>query len=188
MRRIAACVVACLLATCMVPGGSAAAEVESGPAAVARIMIVGDSVSQGKSGDFTWRYRLWRTLRARGKEVDFVGPRTTLADGGTAYADPNFDQDHAARWGALMTADGWWVSGYPEDVTADLVATYSPDVVIDDLGVNNLLYGASPDQVIALAAAFVADVRAVRPHATVVFGQLTQRWFDGVPTTRSWWA
>ncbi|MGW4639434.1 GDSL-type esterase/lipase family protein [Sphaerisporangium sp. NPDC004334] len=37
-------------------------------------MIVGDSISQGREGDRTWRYRLWRTLVDQGTAVRFVGP------------------------------------------------------------------------------------------------------------------
>jgi hypothetical protein len=180
-----AAVVACLstvgllVAGVLVPGP---ADADSGPA---RILLVGDSVTQGRAGDYTWRYRLWKTLQTRAKAVDFVGPRQTLADDSTHYADADFDRDHAARWGAMMISDGWWVSPFPKDDTQELVGTYAPDVVIDDLGVNNLLYGGTPEQVIALAESFVADVRAARPGATIVLGQLTQRWVSGVDAYNS---
>lgn len=40
-----------------------------------RAMIAGDSISQGREGDFTWRYRLWEWLRQSDElSVDFVGP------------------------------------------------------------------------------------------------------------------
>ena len=39
-----------------------------------RIMVVGDFISQGYAGDYTWRYRLWEWLRAGAVDVDFVGP------------------------------------------------------------------------------------------------------------------
>jgi hypothetical protein len=45
-----------------------------------RIMVVGDSISQGSAGDFTWRYRLDRHLAGAGAAVDFVGPRSDLYD------------------------------------------------------------------------------------------------------------
>ena len=70
-----------------------------------RILIVGDSITQGSAGDWTWRYRLWQHLTEHGVSVDFVGPRDDLWDnvtsqfGSQAYVDPAFDQDHAARWG-----------------------------------------------------------------------------------------
>src|SRR5690606_5359517 len=39
-----------------------------------KIMITGDSISQGSSGDYTWRYRLYKHLTANGVTPDFVGP------------------------------------------------------------------------------------------------------------------
>lgn len=58
------------------PARRPAAPVPSGP--VERIMVVGDSITQGSSGDYTWRYRLWRHLTDRGVRVDLVGPRDDL--------------------------------------------------------------------------------------------------------------
>ena len=45
-----------------------------------RILLVGDSVTQGSAGDWTWRYRLWKHFDAAGVAVDFVGPRNDLYD------------------------------------------------------------------------------------------------------------
>src|SRR5690349_18811597 len=73
-------------------------------AASTRIMVVGDSISQGSAGDWTWRYRLWKHLSARVTGLDFVGPRNDLFDnvagvqGSPAYADSSFDRDHNALW------------------------------------------------------------------------------------------
>ena len=92
-----------------------------------RILLVGDSVTQGSAGDWTWRYRLWEHLDAAGVEFDLVGPRTDLYDniagehGSAAYADGEFDRDHAARWGMQVE-----VLDVP---IADLVAEHRPDVV-----------------------------------------------------------
>src|SRR5262245_36097935 len=49
-------------------------------ATTTKVMIVGDSISQGSAGDFTWRYRLWKHLAPRVTGLDFVGPRTDLFD------------------------------------------------------------------------------------------------------------
>ena len=72
-----------------------------------RIMIVGDSISQGSAGDFTWRYRLWKHLEATAPgATTFVGDRNYLFDnitaqqGSHAYADPNFNTAHHALWAA----------------------------------------------------------------------------------------
>jgi lysophospholipase L1-like esterase len=154
----------------------------------ARVLIIGDSVTQGAVGDPTWRLHLWRLLRKRHRAVDFVGPRTgEYDDRGTAdpgdddfdddtrYPDPDFDHDHAATWGGSM--------GHREgdfDI-ADLLVTCAPDVVVNAEGYNDLTFwNLEPRQLVDLMARFVADVRAARPGAAVVLGQLVQRWAPGV--------
>lgn len=50
-----------------------------------RFMFVGDSMTIGRAGDFTWRYRMWQHLNASyGGPYAIVGPRTGLYD---AHAD-----------------------------------------------------------------------------------------------------
>jgi len=39
-----------------------------------RVMIVGDSMTCGAEGDFTWRYRIWEWFRRENVSVQFVGP------------------------------------------------------------------------------------------------------------------
>lgn len=39
-----------------------------------RVMIVGDSMTEGQQGDITWRYHMWTWFRDQGLTVDFVGP------------------------------------------------------------------------------------------------------------------
>ena len=38
------------------------------------MMVVGDSISQGGEGDWTWRYRLWEWFKVQDVVVDFIGP------------------------------------------------------------------------------------------------------------------
>src|SRR5690348_223405 len=63
----------------------------------AKIMLYGDSVTQGTAGRFTWRYRLWQGLQAAGTSFDFVGPLRSVFSllpniliNSTEYRDPNF--------------------------------------------------------------------------------------------------
>lgn len=154
---------------------------------VTRVLIIGDSVTQGAVGDRTWRYWLWKLLEERHADVDFVGPRTgEYDDRGTPdprdddfdddrhYPDPEFDQDHAATWGGGMshrTADF--------DIPT-LLADHAPDVVINAEGFNDLTFWKlAPRQLLDLMARFVADVRTARPRASIVIGQLPQRWAPG---------
>lgn len=150
---------------------------EPGPDPV-RVLLVGDSVTQGSAGDWTWRYRLWHHLVDSGTAVDFVGPRDDLLDnvtstqGSHAYADPAFDPDHAARWGMSFAA---------QDVPIGaLVEEYHPDVVVEQLGINDLAWDRrSPAEVAAFARRFVEDARAADPSVAVVLGGLPQTWVPG---------
>lgn len=145
-----------------------------------RILLVGDSVTQGSAGDWTWRYRLWQHLTDDGDDmaVDFVGPTDALAGPPRAatnedYADPAFDRDHAARWGERFSD--------MDRPIGDLVEDYHPDVVVELLGVNDLIVGVAPDDVLDEADAFVVDAQQADPDVDIVLGQLPQSWIAGAP-------
>src|SRR5262245_45869916 len=72
-RRLTGTVVATLLASALALAFTAAS---AAAAPAGRILIVGDSISQGHEGDFTWRYRFAEHLRIAGAAPDFVGPWT----------------------------------------------------------------------------------------------------------------
>ena len=181
MRRLVGVVAGLLLCSLLAVGTpstpAATATVTAGPV---RILLVGDSVTQGSAGDFTWRYRLSQHFAAQGTAVDFVGPRNDLFDnvadtfGSSAYVDPAFDRDHAARWGQSFDV---------QDVrVADLVHTYDPDVVVELLGVNDLTWGgASPQTVAQRLHAFETEAREVSPGVGLVLVRVPQTWFAGVP-------
>lgn len=145
-----------------------------------RVLLVGDSVTHGSAGDWTWRYRLWQHLTATGTAVDFVGPYDDLFDnvenhpGDHSYNDPAFDRDHAARWGMTFA--------FPVNDIGDLVSTYDPDVVVESLGVNDLTFlDQEPDAVAEDVRDFVAAARAAKPGVDVVLGRQPQTWYARVP-------
>lgn len=146
-----------------------------------RIMIVGDSVTHGADGDYTWRYFAHRSLTASGANVDFVGNRSgtyVSPDNlwGGDYADPSFDTDHASRWGLMM-----WETFNAPSATAtpigELVTDYQPDVVIELLGVNDFVWrGLSVQTMLDQSRQFVTDARAANPDVDVILGALPQTW------------
>ena len=71
-------------------------------AAPTRILLVGDSITEGNDGDTSYRCDLWNAL---GGAVDFVGTRSDSGNCGS----PGFDADHAAQ-GGITTAD--WVDDW----------------------------------------------------------------------------
>jgi lysophospholipase L1-like esterase len=135
-----------------------------------RVMIVGDSISQGSAGDFTWRYRLWKHLAPRVSGLDFVGPRTDLFDnvanlqGSQAYVDPAFDQDHNAIWGRTLAAAA--------DTIEDQTAAYTPDVMLVLLGINDLVFLTSPADTETVLRRFIANARVGQPGVKLLLGRI----------------
>lgn len=141
-----------------------------------KVMVVGDSISQGKAGDWTWRYRFVARMTAGGQSVAMVGPRTWLYNrqtgqqGDQHYVDRGFDRDHDALWGQpLFVAE--------RTIRPD-VAKARPDVLLVLLGINDLLmFDRTPAAIESSLRAFVADARVANPHIGLVLGTLlpTQR-------------
>ncbi len=136
-----------------------------------RFLFVGDSMTVGRAGDFTWRYRMWRHLEASFGEGGYaiVGPRTALHDTeadaplSTAYADPGFPPDarrHLAGWG-----QGWL---HLAPVIEETVAATRADVLLVSLGLIDLGFYTDSDQTAANARAFVAAARRANPSVGAV--------------------
>jgi lysophospholipase L1-like esterase len=179
---------AALVVGLLVPLPAGAAEAAPAAAAPAKIMVIGDSITHGSAGDYTWRYRLWQHLSGNGVAVDFVGPSTGVTDqskssGNTvvetdAYAVPGFDRDHDARWGRFLGTWRGYYTGAGDTIKAD-VQTYQPAYVVALLGVNDLFWFSTlaPSVVADKMAAFVDNARAGRSSVRLVL--------MGLPSTRS---
>ncbi|WP_327257239.1 GDSL-type esterase/lipase family protein [Streptomyces sp. NBC_01244] len=139
------------------------------------IMIVGDSISHGSSGDWTWRYRLWKHLRAQHVELDLVGPKNTLdnirtqevGDGDHTYADPEFDTDHDAQWGRPYVSE-------KEEIEAK-VAEHKPDYLLVLLGINDLVwYDADPPKFETNLREFITNARRGNARLAAAFGTVLE--------------
>ncbi|MFD8464237.1 GDSL-type esterase/lipase family protein [Streptomyces cyaneofuscatus] len=135
-----------------------------------RFLPVGDSMTIGATGDFTWRYRLWQHLEAVcPTPYEIVGPRTTLYDPeanaplSDAYADPSFPPDarrHLAGWG-----EGWL---HMAPAIADAVRAAEADVLLVSLGLIDLGFYTDAEQTAANARAFIEAARTANPHIRMV--------------------
>ena len=148
------------------------------------IMIVGDSISHGLEGDYTWRYRLHEHLKTWRVDVDFVGPYrgTNVIPGSppaaSAIAAPAFhgayrngiafDNDHLA-------VTGMQVSQFKNDVKAQ-VDRYHPDYLLVALGFNDLSWsGREPTAVVDDIAELVRNARAGRPDIRILVANVVHR-------------
>jgi hypothetical protein len=134
-----------------------------------RIMIVGDSVTEGSSGDYTWQYRLYEHLLADRVRPHMVGPygwlynNVTHAEKDYSYASPDFEHANDASWGMALSRE--------KDAIGRKVATYRPDYLLVLLGLNDLFwYGLSQPVMANNLASFIAAARAARPHIRMVLG------------------
>ena len=132
-------------------------------------MIVGDSITQGSSGDYTWQYRLYEHLRSDGVSPHMVGPygwlfnNVTNAEGDHSYADPNFEHANDATWGMTLFRE--------KDAIGAKVATYRPNYLLVLLGLNDIFwYGISQSGMAENLASFIASARTARPHIRIVLG------------------
>jgi hypothetical protein len=131
---------------------------------VTRIMLAGDSITQGFDGDFTWRYRLYQELTRQQVPFDFVGPRDEPYGGRNTYLATGWDTDHDAKGGTTLNAQ-------LANITGDMAA-YLPDVLVALYGTNDLRNGATPAQLMDRWRLYVARARAVRPDVKLVLGEV----------------
>nr|WP_206324402.1 GDSL-type esterase/lipase family protein [Streptomyces sp. HNM0574] len=126
-------------------------------------MFVGDSITIGSAGDFTWRYRLWQHLRrTRHAPFRITGPRTLLHEDSAAYADPAFPEDargHLAGWG-----EGWL---HMAPLIGDTVRAHRADTLLVALGLIDLGFYTNAEQTAANVHRFLDEARAAAPHLRV---------------------
>ncbi|MET4924017.1 GDSL-type esterase/lipase family protein [Streptomyces sp. PSRA5] len=156
-----------------------------------RFMFVGDSMTIGRAGDFTWRYRMWQHLNASyGGPYAIVGPRTGLYDAQAdadaradvrgqppvshAYGAPDFPAKawpHLAGWG-----EGWQ---HMAPVIRGAVAAHRADVLLVSLGLIDLGFYTNSDQTALYAREFIAEARAANPCVRIVL-------LPVIPNTRAY--
>ncbi|WP_017604666.1 hypothetical protein [Nocardiopsis alkaliphila] len=137
-----------------------------------RIMPLGGAATQGSDGDHTWRYHLWSHLTEQEVEFDFVGPHDDLYSleeedfGNHDYAAPDFDTDHAARWGS--TAQDL------ADEAARTAAEHEPHYLLLLAGTEDIIAGEGADHALEGIAEIVSTVRVVIGDARFVVGELPE--------------
>ena len=176
------------------PGG------ESRPGIVPiRVLVAGDSISQGIESMHTWRYRLWEWFQANNVPVAFVGPfhQTLLQrqDLSTGVPLP------AARSGDELDGHTAMDSGYalnvePEflrtgsahfaisgreisqnlDIISQQIQDYRPDYLLVELGFNDLAWAArEPNEALLFMQQFIAKARETSPELRFAVANVPQR-------------
>ncbi|OQO08034.1 hypothetical protein B0A48_06827 [Cryoendolithus antarcticus] len=151
-----------------------------------RILILGDSMTQGQEGDHTWRYRLWHWLSHQSltRPIKFVGPyagtmtpnpisplpdpNINAAGGYALDVDPEFDSRHCSGWG--------WAAWQMKGMVHDLVMKWKPDLVLCMLGFNDMGWNVS-DAAGTLESIrdIVLNARKVNPKLNFAVANVPQR-------------
>lgn len=147
---------------------------------VPRLMVVGDSISQGMEGDYTWRYRLKQHLAGAGQSVDFVGPHrgtrvvppvhngSAPYEGGYGPTNISFDSHHLSRW-------GWQAHQAKSEIRQETQA-HQPDYLLIELGFNDLAWGvSSPEGLLNDIRSMVADARSSKSDVRILVANVVHR-------------
>lgn len=103
-----------------------------------RIMPLGNSITQGSSTTYTYRYSLWKKLIDDGVQFDYVGSQTTNNEGNPSYPPyqgRSFDPENEGHW-------GWRADEIAQHLPAWLAGN-RPDIVLLHAGTNDLLQSQS---------------------------------------------
>ena len=168
----------------------------AGRQAALRVMFVGDSMSQGQQGDWTWRYRMWQWFQENNIAVQFVGPYTgtvppppasapsppalygttppsagVKSSGGYAKGvDSAFlsNSNHFAAWGRAAAVDKGLIQGVLEQTEADLMLLM--------LGFNDMgwYYSDAPGTINSIGT-LIANARAANPNLKFAVANVPQR-------------
>ncbi|OLT26797.1 GDSL family lipase [Nocardiopsis sp. CNR-923] len=164
-----------------------------------RVMIAGDSMTQGANGDWTWRYRLWNHLAPHVEGLDFVGPYTAPATRDMMFPVPTAEDaaTDAPEEPTTPSATAWpGADGDPAtveyrdpsfdqdhnalwgrtllDATGSIeeeVRAHQPDVLCVMIGVNDLLWPVETEEMEQRLRDYVEAARRGNPNLRVVIGE-----------------
>ena len=163
-----------------------------------RVMVVGDSISQGHEGDWTWRYRIWQWFRRNDIDIRFVGPYTGTVEpdkatkpqpphwrgdeavplepqtsGGYAKgADPAFvsNSNHYALWGRAAAVSKYAIQ--------EVVEKYPADLMLVMLGFNDMgWFYSDSDGTLDSIALLVDNARLANPEMKFAIANVPHRTF-----------
>jgi lysophospholipase L1-like esterase len=133
------------------------------PASAQTIMPMGDSVTaRGSDPESSYRYWLWQKLQDAGYTgVTFVGNQYGVSDGTPANTD--FDQ-HYENGGPEN--DGWSTQDGVDN--EDSAAAMTPNIVLLDLGSNDILQGIPTDTTEANLEQIIQAFAAQNPGVVIL--------------------
>ena len=128
----------------------------------ARVMPLGDSITQANTLFSSYRRPLWFKLNAKGYSVDFVGSTTINRGGSNPYQD--FDLNHEGHW-------GWHANSIYNRLSGWLSPTI-PNIVLIHLGTNDLHSGQNPSGIVSEIKQIVSLIRTFNPNVGIAIAAI----------------
>jgi hypothetical protein len=161
-------------------------------------MVVGDSISHGREGDYTWRYRIWEWLCREKIAVRFVGPyKGTVPPDEPSPPQPPPLASEPPRPGFARN-DGGYAKGVSpaflhnshhfaasgrqamqaKGLVAEQIAAFQPDFCLVQLGFNDLAWWVSgPKDTLGSIRALVDQARSAKPDLKFAIADVPHRTF-----------
>jgi len=138
-----------------------------------KILFLGDSITHGRLDRQSYRYPLWKLLALHGHSFEFVGSQTSNHDGNPVFPSLNglsFNNRHEGHYG--------WRADQILEALPSWLSSYTPDIVILQIGSNDVGAGDSVVQISSEVSMIIARLRQANPLVAIL---LT----NGTPTTGS---
>ena len=170
------CLGCVLLGICLLleTGAQAGPPVSFQPPRRWRIVPIGDSITQGNTGHWTYRYPLWKMLIDAGVDFDFVGSLNYFDNINPAippYRGVPFDFDHE---GHVFFQSGEIAGPLPGWMNGSLGSSggYTPDIALVHAGTNDALLAIAVPTTVANLTSIIASLRARNPRVHVLLAKL----------------
>ncbi|SHG77987.1 RHS repeat-associated core domain-containing protein [Chryseolinea serpens] len=140
-----------------------------------KIIPIGNSITQGNSTNFSYRYELWKKLVDDDINFDFIGSQSTNNISNPdfpTYKGKTFDTDNEGHWG--------WRA---DEIAAGLPAWLSgkkPDIALVHAGTNDMYQGQSVASTGDDLRAIISTLRTANPNVRILLAQIIPMNIPGV--------
>ena len=135
---------------------------DSTPLPVVQLLALGDSITNGISGHWSYRRDLTGLLSADSCRIDMVGSLNGPTDGNIGNGD--FDRDHEGHRGFTTEQI---LDGLPE-----WLPQYEPDVALIHIGTNDILNGLSINIAVNNVIQIISNLRFSNPNMEIFLAQI----------------
>lgn len=130
-----------------------------------KIMLIGDSITEGSESSCSYRRYLDGMLRRSGHLIDFVGGRKKHNDNKTEPDNYEYDVDHEGHWGK---GSKWLAANMP-----DLLSDDVPDLAAIHMGTEDIVSGSvTADEIVANIDKVIESLRSKNKTMKIVLAQI----------------